>query len=229
METVEEELEPTPFLENLNAYNEMVHTIDAEALIVFRDIDRTLSFRAQLAAQNNGETLRIDFADFIFKKPLLGLIRNEGTVVAVFHLKKEYYRLSYDDLDIEALSGLQIRKEVLISAMMGKVYVDDGGSVSNSVDQSTVVIENGGFRETVTFNSESLPVSVEYVFDSDIFLMLFEEYQPIDGTPFPQKVVIKNNGRTLELRFDEIELNGVLDAVLFQADEYLTEYQEVTL
>jgi outer membrane lipoprotein-sorting protein len=218
-ETVQEESDADVLVTKLKEYNSSIHAIEAAALLLYADGDKTYSFRVQITVHNNGKNMRLDLADFIFKKPILTIVKNNDKVTALLHAQKKFYLTTYEDLSIEELSGLKLRKEILLPALMGKIYVDsEGGSVS-SPDPETLIIESEEYRETVTFSHDWLPRSAEYIVEYGVYSMTLESFTAIDGVYFPRKVTLTNMNRRIEATYKDVKVNGGIDTSLFLVDE----------
>ena len=229
-ETVQEESDADVLVTKLKEYNSSIRAIEAAALLVYTDGDKTYSFRAQVTVHNNGENMRLDLSDFVFKKPILTIVKNDDKVTALLHTQKTYYLTTYEDLNIEELSGLKIRKEILLPALMGKIYVDSEGGSAISPDPETLIIETEEYRETVTFDHDWLPCSAEYIVEYDVYSMTLESFTFTEGVYFPGKVTLTNLNRQLEATYKEVRVNGTIDAGLFLVDEKsLAKYTRETL
>ena len=133
-----------------------------------------------MVVQQNGEHIRLDLSDFVFKKPVLTLVKNNDQVTALMHMKKKGYLMSYDSMSIEELSGFKLRKEILLPALMGKVFVDAHNASLISPDPNTLIIESDTVREVVTFDAEWLPKNVEYEISGDAYIMNFVSFTDLD-------------------------------------------------
>jgi len=219
IETVQEESDADVLVAKLKEYNSSIHAIEAAALLMYSDGDKTYSFRVQVTVHNNGENMRLDLSDFVFKKPILTIVKNNDKVTALLHTQKKYYLTTYEDLNIEELSGLKIRKEILLHALMGKIYVDSEGGSAISPDPETLIIETEEYRETITFDNDWLPRSAEFIVDYDVYSMTLKSFTSIEGVYFPGKVTLTNLNRKLEATYKEVRVNGTIDAGLFLVDE----------
>jgi hypothetical protein len=229
-ETVQEENEAAVLVTKLKEYNSSIHAIEASALLMYSDGDKTYSFRVQVTAHNNGENMRLDLSDFVFKKPILTIIKNNDKVTALLHTQKKYYSTTYEDLNIEVLSGLRIRKEILLPALMGKIYVDSEGGSVISPDPETLIIETEEYRETVPFDHDWLPRSAEYIVEYDVYSVTLGSFTSTEGVYFPWKVTLTNLNRQLEATYKEVRVNGTIDTGLFLLDEKsLADYTRETL
>jgi len=206
-------------IERLNHHNGRIHTVDARALVVFREADRNFSFRATLSVENHGENLRLDLSDFVFKKPLLSIVKNGEQVTTILYTKRSYFEMPYEQLDMKKISGLNIRKEILLSALMGKVYIEEQNSVTSSPEPHLLIIENSYMKETISFNDQLLPVSVFYDFQNDVYTMTFREYIRIGDLVFPKKVTVRNQDRVLEANYSDVSVNQPLDPEIFHVSE----------
>jgi hypothetical protein len=211
-------------MDRLNHYNQLVHDVDAQALVVFKDSDRNYSFRAALSAVGNGEKLRLTLSDFVFKKPLLSIVKNGDDLTAILYTKKQYVQVPYEDLDMEEISGLDIRKEILLAALMGKVYTDEQSSVITSPDPLTLVIEgNDDQKQIVSFDSQLLPHEVTYLGSYQVYSMVFHEYMAVAGLYFPKRVSVTHEDRALEASYSEVRVNQALSADVFHVDDTVLE------
>jgi hypothetical protein len=218
-EMVYEESDGRQLVEKLNAYNDSIRAIEAHTLLMYSDGDNNYSFRAFIVAQNNGEYMRLDLSDFVFKKPVLSLVKSGDSVTALLHMKKRAYQMDYESLSLEALSGLNVHKEILFPALMGKVFVDVKDTVTSSPDAKTLVVESEGFREVVTFNSNWLPQNVEFAMRDDVYTLSFKTFDVVEEIYFPGKISLSNLNRRLEATYREVRINEAIDMELFVIDE----------
>ena len=227
--TVQDERNEQMLLEKLKEYNGSISSVEARALLMYNDGDKNYGFQAVVAVQQNGERIRLDLSDFVFKKPILTLVKNSDQVTALMHIKKKGYLMSYDSMSIEELSGFKLRKEILLPALMGKVFVDDGNASLFSPDSKTLIMESDIVREVVTFDAEWLPRSVEYEIFGDAYIMNFVSFTALEDHVFPEKVTLSTLNRRLEATYRDVRVNGYIDDGMFIIDEeilsgYIIEY-----
>ena len=134
-------------------------------------------------------------------------------------MQKKGYHTSYENLSIEALSGLKLRKEILLPALMGKVFVNSATATMSRPNAKTLIMESEGYRETVSFDAQWLPKSVEYKIDSDVYSMTFKSFTAMEGVFFPGKVTLSAMNRQLEATYKDVTVNGTVDDGLFLLDE----------
>jgi hypothetical protein len=218
-ELVQEEGDGSQLVEKLNAYNESIQTIEAHALLMYSDGDRNYSFRAFIAAQNDGEYMRLDLSDFVFKKPVLTLVKANDSVTALLHMQRRIYHTDYEGLSLEALSGLNVHKEILIPALMGKVFMIANNSDTSSPDARTLVVDSEDLREIVTFDSDGLPQNVQFTMHNDAYILIFKDFAAVKEAQFPEKIVLSSQDRRLEATYREVRVNETIDMGLFMLDE----------
>jgi hypothetical protein len=216
---VQDENNEQMLLEKLKEYNGSISSIEARALLMYNDGDKNYGFQAVIAVQQNGERIRLDLSDFVFKKPVLTLIKNNDQVTALLHMKKKGYLMSYDSMSIEELSGFKLRKEILLPALMGKVFVDTHNTSLISPDSKTLIMESDKIREMVTFDAEWLPRSVEYEIFGDVYIMNFVSFSALEDHLFPEKVTLSTLNRQLEATYKDVRVNGYVDDGMFIIDE----------
>ncbi len=76
--------ESLPLLTRLNEYNEMVRTIEGNALTIYRTDEKTISLKTDIIRDKKEHRFRIDLFDFVGKDPLLLRRKIENTT---FHQK----------------------------------------------------------------------------------------------------------------------------------------------
>jgi hypothetical protein len=218
-EITEEGRDADILLAKLNMYNASIHSIQANALVLYTDGDRTYSFRAKLVVNMNGQNMRLDLADFVFKKPLLTIVKSEGDITALIHTQKKYYLTSFEDFRIEDLTDLRMKKEILLPALMGKVYVASERSIVTSPDEETLIIEHEDFRQTVSFSKEWLPQSAQYTYGYDVYSLTLDSFTYTSEVYFPERVVLVNKNRQLKASYTDVQVNGTVDSQIFNVDE----------
>jgi hypothetical protein len=211
-------------MERLDHYNRLVDDVDAQALVVFKNSNRNYSFRASLIAVGNGEKLRLTISDFVFKKPLVSIVKNGDDLTVILYTKKQYVQEPYDNLEVEEISGLNMRKEILLAALLGKVFTDEQNSVITNPYPLVLVIErNDGLKETVSFDSELLPAEVTYQWGYEVYTMVFHEYMTVSGVVYPKRVSVTHGDRLLEINYSDVRINQPLAAYVFHVDEKMLE------
>jgi hypothetical protein len=217
---LEQEKTEDILVERLNAYNDDVHTIDARALVVYKENDKTFSFRSRIVVEQNGEYLRLDLSDFVFKRPVLTMIKERDEVIAILHTKKAYYRMPYEAFDPARISGVNLDGEMLITTLMGKVFLDRESSSYRSPEPRILDVENASFTQSIRFDDRLLPVHVEYDFRGDRYVLSLEKFMESDGVHFPQSISLQHSARLLEASFSEVHINGAVnvDPALYRID-----------
>jgi hypothetical protein len=217
-------------LGRLSYYNDSIKTIEGEALFLYKDSSKTLSFRAVVVVDDRTKKLRLELTDYVFKKPVLTIVRTGEEIIAVLHTKKEYYRLQYSSLDIEKLTGLNIPKEILMPSLLGKVYTGTGSGIVSSVDAYTLQIDNSDFQQHVYFDETLFPVRTLFRLTQGSYNLFFSNFLKLHDGQFPQKITIENNERFLEISYISVLINQELDIGSFQIDDLnLTDFNRVLL
>lgn len=197
----------TRMLEGLLRYNDGVSTLDARAVVIYKDENIVLSFRASVVVDGERMSFRLDLADFVFNKPILTIIKSGEQVLAVVHHRREYYLLSYDELDLQKLAGFSIPKELLLSSMMGKVYVAGGNREVSRVDSFTLRVKTAGMQSKIHFREDWLPDRVLFISSLDTYELFFTKFEASRTAPFPLKITLKNSGRMLTVTYSEPSIN----------------------
>jgi len=211
--------ESISLLTRLNSYNDMVITIKGKALSVYREGGKTVSLKTNIVTDEKESMFRVDLFDFVFRKPLISIIRKGGDVLAVIYTRKEYYTLSFEDFDFRKMIGFDLPKEILVSAIAGNVYIIEGESVVSDPDNLTLSIEGGAGRELIRFNREYLPVEVKYDYSTALYYIRFDKYKIVDNFYFPHKIIIKNEDRMFEINYTDIDVNIAVENEAFSFDD----------
>jgi hypothetical protein len=211
----------------LETQNMSVKSMAGKSLVVYRDGDKVVSLKATIAADKEGGRYRLDLFDYVFNKHLMTLIRWGEQVSAILYFKKEYRELSYDDFRFEDMTGITIPKDILLSTMLGEVYLPDGerkvytgdepvhyteaergarGALKNRV---LIIETEPGSRDTILFDDEGIPVEARYSGGPEAHLVRFLKHKNIDGIEFPVKITIESGPRNLEINFTEVKLNRI--------------------
>lgn len=206
-------------LTRLHSYNNTVTTIKGKALTVYREGEKTVSLRADIVTDEKEIMFRIDLFDFVFKKPLISIIRKTGDILAVIYTKKEYHTMSFENFDFQEMTGFDLPKEILMSAIAGNVYIIEGEAVVSDPDNLLLSIEGEAGRELIRLNREYLPVEVEYYYGTVLYHISFNKYKIIDNFYFPHKIIIKNGGRILEINYTDIKVNTAVGNEVFSFDD----------
>ena len=211
----------------IEAQNMSVKSMAGKSLVVYRDGDKVVSLKATIAADKEGVRYRLDLFDYVFNKHLMTLIRLGEQVSAILYFKKEYRELSYDDFRFEDMTGITVPKDILLSTMLGevylpggerKVYTDDEPAHYTEAERGTrgalknrvLIIEaESGSRDTILFDDKGIPVEARYSGGREAQLVRFLKHKNIDGIEFPVKITIESGPRTLEINFTEVKLNRI--------------------
>ena len=218
-EITEEGMDANILLAKLTAYNASIYSIQANALVVYTDGDKTYSFSATVVVDRSGQDMRLDLSDFVFKKPILTIVKSGDDITALIHTQKKYYTTNFKYFRIEELTDLQLKKELLLPALMGKVYMASKHSSMTSPDAETLIIEHEDHRETVSFNKEWLPRSAEYTYGKNVYSVTLQSFIQTGGVYFPGKVVLVNENRQLKATYKEVQVNETVESRIFSVDE----------
>jgi hypothetical protein len=180
------------------------------------------TFRLEVASRWPSSDLRLDIRDFVFKKHVLTLAKSGGDVVILIHLREEYLALSDEELDFEDLSGLPLRKEILIPTLMGRVPLS-GYSSFTATSADTLLMMGPGHSCVVRFDrNHSYPERVRYDFDGNLYEVNFSKHRahPDDTSLFfPHWIGLEHGEKRFELSYSTLELNVALDDRLFALSE----------
>ena len=202
-------------IEKLRSYNRSVSYLEGKALVVYKEDDKTYSFRVNIAVDKNSDRFRLDASDFVFKKLLLTLIRNENDVLAVNYSKKTIANLLYDDFDFSSLIGLRISKEIFEHAFLGEVFIIEGPIQRGDSEYPSLYIKAGEETETVLFNEELLPAQALYLFVQDSLAVDYSKYEYFEDVRFPRKITVKTGDRRLIINYSELVINIPIKREIF--------------
>lgn len=191
----------------LYRYNQTVHALEGEGIGIYRDTDNTLSFRTKVTAFWPEMNLRLHIQDFVFKKPLLTLVKEGAEVKAALHTRKQYLVVDYRNADFADLTGFNIPKEIVIPTLMGKVYVESPSDVSIA-GPHTLEMSGTSVTGTISFDGWR-PSRIRYRFPGETFTVTFGKFVPVEGGAFPQKISMESEeGRgRLEITYSSSLLN----------------------
>jgi len=210
--------ESLPLLTRLNEYNEMVRTVEGNALTIYRTDEKTISLKTDIIRDKKEQRFRIDLFDFVFRVPLVSIVRSDNDVLAVIHNKKEYYTLTFEYFDFREMTGINIPKDILVSSMTGEVHMIKGETAISSPKDLLLSIEGETGLELVRFNNDSLPVEVQFIFETESYIVNYEKYKNIANIDFPHKITIKHDDSRLEINYAEVKLNTVVESTVFDFD-----------
>ena len=220
--------ESLPLLTRLNKYNDMVRTLEGSAFTVYRTDEKTISLKMDIITDKKERRFRIDLFDFVFKVPLVSIVRNDNDVLAVVHNKKEYYTLTFEYFDFWEMTGINIPKDILISSITGEVHMIKGETVISSTEDLLLSIEGETGLELVRFNNDDLPVEAHFIYETESYIVNYEKYKNIENIDYPHKITIKHDDSRLEINYAEVKLNTVVESAAFDFDRsVLEEYTRV--
>jgi hypothetical protein len=219
---VGEQPPPAPELlfQDLEAYNGAVKALEGKALVVYKEGDKVASLKASIAADKGKTRYRLELFDYVFNKHLVSVVRNGDDVHAALYFRKESYDISYEEFQLQEVTGIAIPKEILFKSMIGEIYVHDGetavyGEGANSLRLEYTDAHDGLSRETVLFNEDKIPIGATFEQGGESFVVKFIKFKAFGGGLFPVKITIQGGGRSLEINYTELRLNPVLGAQAF--------------
>ncbi len=203
-------------MKKLESYNVSVRRLTGTAAMFYKDQNQTLSFRARVISQN--EDFRLDLNDFVFKKPVLTLIKKGSDILIVYHLKREFYQMKYEELDLENLAGISILPAILIPSITGRVYVEENQGTVSPIDAATLLIDGDDIREEIHFNEVSLPALTTINVPPAEYTLKLTKFNRYNEVYFPQKISLAARGRTLEISYSEVHVNKPVDEASFDIE-----------
>lgn len=208
-------------LENLLHYNAGVRTLNAKATVIYKDENSAMSFRASMLFDYESESFRMDLFDFVFGKPVLTVVKNGERVLTVVHTRGESNLQSYDEFDLQKITGLSIPKELLLSSIVGKVYLGEGSREISRSGQSTLVVKTSLVQSDVHFGRDKLPDRVKYISSIYTYELSFTKFETSGDASFPLKVILKDTSRMLTVNYSSPLINMELEEKDFLIDEKL--------
>jgi hypothetical protein len=216
---VEKKVQPQVLKEKVAAYNEKVSNLKADAFLVYRDGEHTLSFRTDVISRNQLESIRMDLYDFVFKTPIISMAKRGNEIFAVLYMKKQYFSTTLDALDFKQVLGFDVPVELLFHSLLAKVYIPDSEYEAEQVDDYNLELQEPGITQRITFNEDLIPVDVLYTFMDDEYNVKFEKHDRIADIEFPLKITLRDRERVLELNYSNVTLNaGVSEETFFLED-----------
>lgn len=209
-------------------YNQGVHALEGEGMGVYRSPEDTVSFRARVTAYWPEMNFRLEVQDFVFRKPLVTLVRREERIYAAVHPRRQYLEVDYQDADLAALTGLDFPRDLMMHTMMGKVYVDkpvrrgDAGGGIAVLGGDTLIFSGETVETRVTLDRDLVPRTVEYRFSDDTLSVTFGKLLAAQGAVFPRRIHLRSgDGETnLEITYADVRLNGNPRLVSLQPEEW---------
>lgn len=207
-------------------YNQNVHALEGEGIGIYRSQSDNLSFRARINAYWPELNLRLDVQDFVFKKPLITLVRQGGRLHAAIHPRKRYMVMDYQNANFAELTGFDFPRQLIIPTLMGKVYFEEDSVVE--VDRDTLIFRGKTVETSLTLNRELLPHIVEYRFQDVSIAVSFEKYIFQQGASFPRRIQVEDStgAKSLAITYSEVLLNQTLRRVSLEPENW-EEYERV--
>jgi len=215
-------------MRKLVVYNDSIQEMTGKAIMFYKDGNRTLSFRATVVSRNGD--LRLDLNDFVFKKPVLTLIKRGSDVLIIQQMKKKFYLMKYDALNLEKLAGIDIFPFILLPSITGRVYIDEHSSVS-PLDSTTLLIEGSNMHEEIQFNEDSLPTRTTMTASPIVYILTLKKFNRYNNASFPQKISLTAGEKALEISYSEVHINEYIDNSSFNIEnsiprDYVEEYSD---
>ena len=204
--------------EELISYNNSVVTLEGKAFVMYKESEKTFSFRVEVAADKNEMNFRLDIGDFVFKIPLITVIQEGEDVLVINYSKKTFSRLQYKDLDFKNMTGLNIPKDILVNSVLGEVFIIKGDIEVSESDNLLLSINGMTEKENVLFNEKLMPIEALYILHSDSLLVNFYKFNGIEKEQFPYKITIKNEDKLLQINYSSLTINSPINSDLFSFD-----------
>ena len=203
-------------VEKIVTYNGELASLKASAIVVFRDVESTLSFRSEISAVEKTDYVRLDLMDLVFKTPLATILKNRDDVYTYVHQKGEYYEDTVSDADFGTLLGFDVPVKLLLSSLLARIYLPDGELKARMIDERQLEIVTLYENEVIRFGATNLPETIEYTKnDGQVYIVSFEQFEQKGSLLFPLVIKIKGMGRSLEIRYTSIEPNTAISGALF--------------
>ncbi|MFW6138498.1 MAG: hypothetical protein ACOC7U_04925 [Spirochaetota bacterium] len=204
----------------LSSFNERINTLQGEGILIYKEKDQAKSFRYSVFADQKTSNFRLDLYDFVFKKPLVSIVKSNYQVTAVVYFKKVYYRTIYERLDMKILTGIDIPEDILRNSLMGMVYYPENPSKVYAEGCCSIHFESNSMTQNIVFNDQLFPKNIDYVWPEHFLSINFNNYSVHDTEPFPEKIKLssENSAVSVEINYRKLTLNGVLEKDNFNID-----------
>jgi hypothetical protein len=214
-------------------YNRMLTSLEGEAMIVYRDPDRTLSFRSEVVAmvgpEGDASDLRLDLDEFVFRTPIATLLKKQEEIYTYVHPEKSYYVTPVDEADFGTLLGFDVPARFLFYSLLGRVFLPKKSPHSGMIDERHLQITAVDEEEIVRFDQELLPEGIEYrrTLEADsgtIYRVNFDKYEKsgpasADQPQFPMVVTVTSGEKRLEIRYLRVTVNGGINESVFTSED----------
>ncbi len=227
-----EDEERNILLAETEKYNRMLTSLKGEAMVIYRDPERTLSFRSAVAAvgvaEGDASALRLDLDEFVFRIPIATVLKTQDEVYTYVHSEKSYYVTPVDEADFGALLGFEVPVRFLFSSLLGRVYLPQESPRFRMIDERHLLITGRGEEEIVRFGPMVLPEGIEYrraggPEGDDIYRVDFDKYDVSgsapDQAPFPMVVTVKSGKKSLEIRYSMVTVNSGIKEGVFTTED----------
>ncbi|MBN2322583.1 MAG: DUF4292 domain-containing protein [Spirochaetes bacterium] len=205
-------------------YNGMLGSLEGEAMIVYRDPKRTLSFRSEVVAWGDASFLRLDLNEFVFKTPLATILKRRDEIYMYVHPEKSYIVTPVDEADFGTLLGFEVPVRFLFHTLLGRVYMPKESPRARMIDERHLEITAPDEEEIVRFGPELLPEGIEYRSKEigeigDIYRVSFDKYETSEGQPFPMVIIVKSGEKSLEIRYLRVSVNKEIGEAAFTPED----------
>jgi len=207
-------------------YNRTLTSLEGEAMVVYRDPERTLSFRAAVAGEGDASAIRLDLDEFVFRTPLASVLKTHGEVYTYVHPEKSYYVTTVDEADFGALLGFEVPVRLLFQSLLGRVYIPKESPVFRMIDERHLLITARVEEEIVRFGPGAFPEGIEYHRtgegeSEEIYRVNFDKFEVSapDRPPFPMVITVKSGEKSLEIRYSRVTINGAIREEVFTPEE----------
>jgi len=215
-------------LAEIQEYNRMLTSLEGEAMVVYRDPERTLSFRSAVVATGDASVLRLDLDEFVFRTPIATVVKTQDEVYTYIHPEKTYFVTPVDEADFGTFLGFEVPVRFLFHSLLGRVYLPQESSGSRMIDERHLEIKGRAEEEIVRFGPKGLPEGLEYhraggPESGDIYRVNFDKYEvsgsASDQQPFPMVVTVKSGKKSLEIRYSVVTVNGEIKEGVFTPED----------
>ncbi len=193
--------------EKILKYNDSINSFKGEGYAILRNGKDTKTFRVDITFVNNFENYRILIKDFVFKNPLVLLIKEKNDILLYDYIKRE--KTSFPDITTIFNKILKFnlpQGNIFVKALGMRIPVLENIN-PKLIDSNSLEYDAGNIKETVYINDE-LPDKIIYLSKDEKMVIKYDKPLKINERNLPTKIMIKIGDTSLEVNYKKVQING---------------------
>ena len=195
-------------IEKINSYNDGIKSFKGNGYAIIKDGKSTKTFRLETIFSDDFDSYKILIKDFVFKKPIVVLIKKGEESVFLYDYVKKRKDSFLDTSEIfERVLNFHIPEGNTFVQTLGLRVPILENVKPQLLDSDSVQFNFENSREIIHFLDE-VPDEISYTNNNANMIVKYSNEKEINNKKLPSKIIIIIGKMTLEINYKEIEING---------------------